>query len=657
LPPAELMQLKLRRHGVRYVWFTFLVCLLPLSMTFAQSFSERASQAAQALQNGDYTTAEQLYTELAHANPNLAEIQSNLGLAQYFQFKLGAAEESFRGALRLDPRLFVPNFFLGKMYFQKGRFTDALPSLKRAVETQPQDKSARSLLAADLVKLSRDNEAIAQYQQLLSEDPSDAECIYDLGLAYLDLGKRAYRHLREFKSTGFPDLVMAEFHAQQGLGEMAAVEYHQAISSSPQVPGLRVSLANLLLKSGKWQEAEAIFKQELAIDPYSYKSFFGLAASALQAGKEDSAVVYLDKAASIRPEFFDPLPECAMFGQVRMSSSTHSILSPATNQKSFGADLLSSCSVAAGGQPQAASLSRTNAVERRDEIIADYKSRFARLPVAQSERERRDRGLQSLREKRYEEGLSVLSPMTGKAGSDPESALAVARAFYDLRRFDEIPKVLSGTQFVGAEGLYLLGSSYGILALESMDKLTQIAPDSANLHRLLGDAYAGRERYGDAIHEYEAALKANPDDATLYLALGDAYFSDMQFKVAEETFARATKMDPLNAQAYYMLGYTLVQLHQPGEAIPVLQRALELNPHIQGGHAEMGKAYAESGQVQAAVQHLELASDTDTDGSLHFQLYTLYRRLGENEKAQRALVASDQLRRQMELRKFGQPMK
>jgi tetratricopeptide (TPR) repeat protein len=628
-------------------------------MNSAQSPLERASQAAQALQHGDYATAEQLYTELARTNPNLAEIQSNLGLARYFQFKLSAAEESFRAALRLDPRLFVPSFFLGKMYFQKGRYTDALPFLKRAVETQPQDKSARSLMAADLVKLNRDNEGITLYHQLLTEDPRDAECIYDLGLAYLDLGKQAYRRLREFKSTGFPDLVMAEFHAQQGLGEMAAVEYHKAIAASPRVPGPRVSLANLLLKSGKWQEAEDIFNQELAIDPYSYKSFFGLAAAALQAGKEDSAVVYLDKAVSIRPEFFDPLPECAMLGQVGMSSSTASVLGSATDQKSFGADLLLSCSAAMGGQPQVASSSKTRAVERRDELIADYKSRFARLPVARSETERRARGLQRLREKRYEEGLSVLSPLTGKTASDSDSeaTLAVARAFYDLGRFDQIPKVLSGTQLVGAEGLYLLGSSYGNLALESMDKLTQIAPDSANLHRLLGDAYAGRERYGDAIHEYETALGANPDDVTLYLALGDAYFSNMQFKVAEQTFARAIKMDPLNAQAYYMRGYALVQLHQPNEAIPLLQRALELNPHIQGGHAEIGKAYAESGQIRAAVQHLELVSDTDTDGSLHFQLYTLYRRLGENEKAQRALVASDQLRRQMELRKFGQSSK
>jgi tetratricopeptide (TPR) repeat protein len=235
--------------------------------------------------------------------------------------------------------------------------------------------------------------------------------------------------------------------------------------------------------------------------------------------------------------------------------------------------------------------------------------------------------------------------------SDPEVTLAIARAFYDLGRYDEIPKVLTGSQSVGAEGLYLLGSSYGNLALETMNKLTEIAPDSASLHRLLGDAFAGRERYGDAIHEYETALGASPDDPALYLALGNAYFSDMQFKVAEQTFARAIKLDPLNADAYYMRGYALVQLHQPGEAIPLLQRALELNPHIQGGHAEMGKAYAESGQIQAAVRHLELASDTDTDGSLHFQLYTLYRRLGEKEKAQRALVASDQLRRQMELRK------
>jgi uncharacterized protein YprB with RNaseH-like and TPR domain len=44
------------------------------------------------------------------------------------------------------------------------------------------------------------------------------------------------------------------------------------------------------------------------------------------------------------------------------------------------------------------------------------------------------------------------------------------------------------------------------------------------------------------------------------------------------------------------------------------------------------------------VRHLELAVSTDTDGSLHYQLYKLYRKLGEKEKANEALLTSQKIK-------------
>jgi len=43
---------------------------------------------------------------------------------------------------------------------------------------------------------------------------------------------------------------------------------------------------------------------------------------------------------------------------------------------------------------------------------------------------------------------------------------------------------------------------------------------------------------------------------------------------------------------------------------------------------------------------LELAQSTDTDGSLHYQLSSLYRRLGNTEKSKQALLASEKIRRE-----------
>ena len=95
-----------------------------------------------------------------------------------------------------------------------------------------------------------------------------------------------------------------------------------------------------------------------------------------------------------------------------------------------------------------------------------------------------------------------------------------------------------------------------------------------------------------------------------------------------------------------MQGASLLQLHRPEEAIPLLRRALKLQPKFTGAHATLGKALAQTGRDQEAVQELESAAGSDTDGSLHYLLFTLYSKFGEKEKAKQALQDSNRLNQQ-----------
>ena len=51
------------------------------------------------------------------------------------------------------------------------------------------------------------------------------------------------------------------------------------------------------------------------------------------------------------------------------------------------------------------------------------------------------------------------------------------------------------------------------------------------------------------------------------------------------------------------------------------------------------------GKYSEAVPKLEKASALDYFGNLHYQLFLAYRKLGENEQAQKALARSQELRR------------
>jgi predicted Zn-dependent protease len=54
-------------------------------------------------------------------------------------------------------------------------------------------------------------------------------------------------------------------------------------------------------------------------------------------------------------------------------------------------------------------------------------------------------------------------------------------------------------------------------------------------------------------------------------------------------------------------------------------------------HALIGKAYAETGRTQEAIEQLKMGASSDVSGSLHYQLARLYRKMGDSKNASAAL--------------------
>ena len=57
-----------------------------------------------------------------------------------------------------------------------------------------------------------------------------------------------------------------------------------------------------------------------------------------------------------------------------------------------------------------------------------------------------------------------------------------------------------------ADALYQLGRLHMNGSLEAIQKLTDLDPDSFQLHALIGEVYANNNRYEDSLKEYQAAL-------------------------------------------------------------------------------------------------------------------------------------------------------
>ena len=284
----------------------------------AEEDLHRASvAAADAMRRLDYATAEREYLKIVKLAPKVAEVHNNLGLACYLQGKLEPAAAHFQSAVKLKPSLYAPNYFLARIRYKQGKFREALPFVEQALKLEPENMEACRQLASTQVALKAADRGIAQYRSCLKKDPRQMEVLYDLGVVYMNLAGQSFDHVAELPSSAFSSLIKASHYAnldESGLAERGAwiqvvrTEYRTAIQKGPLIPELRAMLGTLELKEGNWEVANELFEQELKLDPSSYLARYGLAEASFQRKDLAKALGYLNDAARIRPEFFEPFP-------------------------------------------------------------------------------------------------------------------------------------------------------------------------------------------------------------------------------------------------------------------------------------------------------------------------------------------------------------
>lgn len=74
-------------------------------------------------------------------------------------------------------------------------------------------------------------------------------------------------------------------------------------------------------------------------------------------------------------------------------------------------------------------------------------------------------------------------------------------------------------------------------------------------------------------------------------------------------FKQATEEDPKLAAAFLDLGQVYVEKHDYASAVPPLERALELDPSINGGHELLGYALLAQGYAEEAIPHFQKTHD------------------------------------------------
>lgn len=188
-----------------------------------------------------------------------------------------------------------------------------------------------------------------------------------------------------------------------------------------------------------------------------------------------------------------------------------------------------------------------------------------------------------------------------------------------------------------AEVLFWQAKAANELAMQAFFRLGQLPP-SFELHELRADIARGQGQHMEAAQEWRAALALAPGNPRAQREIAISLFLAGDYRPAAEAAEALLKRDPRSAEMNFVTGDCWLRLEDAEKAIGYLRTALASDPKLLAADASLGLALARTGKAAEAVPHLEKAIELDDDGSLHFQLANAYRASGQAEKARTAMA-------------------
>lgn len=179
-----------------------------------------------------------------------------------------------------------------------------------------------------------------------------------------------------------------------------------------------------------------------------------------------------------------------------------------------------------------------------------------------------------------------------------------------------------------AESYYWRSRAYNALALRAFTRLGALAP-SAELHELKARIYGSQKSYTEAVGEWREAMKLSSADLQIQKQLGISLKFSQDYAGALPVLQDLLRRQPTSAELNFLVGDTLLDLQRAEDAIPLLKRAVRLDPKLLAAHKSLARADLAAGKAVEAIPHLRAALATDEDGSLHYQLARAYQASGQ----------------------------
>ncbi len=226
--------------------------------------------------------------------------------------------------------------------------------------------------------------------------------------------------------------------------------------------------------------------------------------------------------------------------------------------------------------------------------------------------------------------VSPAQPGASTASSEAETDVSAGLPDGLTGRVDEEP--------ASVDALRAEATRVADALVDNFPQLADALEVSARLHAKLGDS-------DEASANWQRCLEIDPNYAYAYHGLGGLAAQRGKHEEAVKLFRRALICQPTLLMTQLELGDALINNGRLDEAIELLERNVKLDPQAYRGYVLMGMAYFQQQDYEQAKASYEAALRlAPQHASALFGLANVYRRLGQDEEAERYQQAYRQSR-------------
>lgn len=555
------------------------------------------------LKSGNANKALTILQPLTAAHTDSALLWYNLGIVYSRTQDSKSAIDSFQQALHLDPRNDDARKFLARSLIDASRFQDAEPLVNDLVERSPDNSEYRYLRALAYRGEGKFRAAIIDLKKAAVRKPNDFDVEYNLGFCLAQAGqpKEAEVHLETALAIQ-PESDAAKFQLMNVFRSLKQTEDAQRLAETLEAEKAATvkrdlgnsfgAKGNELMIAGKFQEAIEQYHLALGEDPKNAQTLYNLSVAQRQTGDLAGEKSSLLRALELNPRLAVAHDALGVI-DLQQGQKTE-----ARREFERGLDL----------DPQCASC----------------KVHLATILLKAGDKAR---GRELLRQAveddpESEEAHRIYGMELASAGSMAEARVHLMKAV-SLN-----PNSIDSLSDLGM----VQGKMHDPEAVDTLERVVKLQPDSAEAHLNLGIALGDRNRPADALAQFNEAVRLAPHDPKAHYDKGRSLVDLDRFQEARTELEEACRLDPNLPRACYFLAIAQIKCGDSSAALASLKDIAAARSMDEDSYLLLGQTLENLGQMPDAIAAWKKAVELQPDSQE--ALYKLFLALKRSDPKQ-----------------------